>query len=157
MDYFNFEDAAQAIPELDLDDFDSIQGEVNEDDAEESYESLFSDKTCALPTDPPVVSVPTKLTLINNTDIEVIPHADDNNGVYPMFRAKEPCDLCRRMGLDCFLASRGTMTNGCTCCISLYRECSFTHQKGPKGFVTTFPGMPEDSMVCEGPIQEQTR
>ena len=74
-----------------------------------------------------------KLTvkLYNNVEVPIQTHPDDANGTYPMFRAAEPCDLCRRMGLDCFLAQRGSMFFGCTCCISLYRECSFA-QLGEK-------------------------
>ena len=157
MDYFNFEDAALPIPDIDLEEVKSNTCEADEEDASECYEALFFDKTSALPTDPPVHGHPKRLTLINNTSIEVVPHQYDNNGVYPMFRAKEPCELCRKMGLDCFLATRGTMINGCTCCISLYRECSFTHQKGPKGTVTIFPGISEDAQVTEGSMYEHKK
>ncbi|RMZ82640.1 hypothetical protein DV738_g1651, partial [Chaetothyriales sp. CBS 135597] len=73
-----------------------------------------------------------------------IPQPDDANLEYPMFRAKEPCDLCARMGLDCFFAKRGVMISGCTCCISLYKDCSYTHPNIPKGYVSTFPGISED-------------
>lgn len=157
MDYFNFDDAAPPILDLDLEEVPSIAGEVDEEDAEQSFEALFFDKSASLPTDPPLRCPPTKLTLANDIDIEVVPHAYDSNGVYPMFRAKEPCDLCRRMGLDCFLASRGALINGCTCCISLYRECSFTHQKGPRGLINTFPGISEDAQVCEGSLVERRK
>lgn len=50
-------------------------------------------------------------------------------GVQPMFKAKEPCDFCQRMGFDCFVAHRGLMQNGCSCCISFHNKCSLTHAK----------------------------
>lgn len=156
MEYFNFEDASN-LPPFDLDDVSSLTGEVNEQEANDCYESLFFDKTNILPTSRPTTQGPMKLKLINNVEIEVIPHTADVSADYPMFRAKDPCDLCSRMGLDCFLATRGAMVTGCTCCISLYRECSFVHPKIPKGFVSTFPGISEDSQVCEGSLTERRK
>lgn len=156
MEYFNFEDASN-VPPFDLDDLSSLAGEANEQDATDCYESLFFDKTNVLPTSRPSTSGPMKLKLINNVEIEVIPHTADVSADYPMFRAKDPCDLCSRMGLDCFLATRGAMVTGCTCCISLYRECSFVHPKIPKGFVSTFPGISEDLQVCEGSLTERRK
>ncbi|EXJ87738.1 hypothetical protein A1O1_04664 [Capronia coronata CBS 617.96] len=157
MEYFDFEDASDAITALDLDDCSSLRGQVNEAEASENYESLFFDKSNALPA--PRQSAPgiIKLKLINNVEIEAIPHTSDLSTDFPIFRAKESCDLCARMGLDCFLASRGTMITGCTCCISLYRECSFVHPKIPKGFVSTFPGITEDQQVCEGGLTERRK
>ena len=145
MEYFNFEDASHAIPRLDLDDLSSIQGDTHQDDANDCFDSLFFDKGHELPVDPPAPA-PVKLKLMNNIEIEVIPQLDDPNLNYPMFRAKDACELCARMGLDCFLASRGNMITGCTCCISLYKDCSFTHPRIPKGFVSTFPGITEDQV-----------
>ena len=153
MDYFDFEEAAQTVPDFDLDDRSSTVPQANEGEAQESFESLFFDKTAALHSDNPQPA-PMMLTLMNNTQIEVIPHQDDFGATYPMFRAKDPCVLCQRMGMDCFLAQRGALITGCTCCISLFRECSFTHQKVPKGFISTFPGISEDNMVCEGSIEK---
>src|SRR5262249_16202795 len=72
------------------------------------------------------------------------------NGVYPMYRAKEPCDYCRGMGLDCFIAQRGVMQNGCTCCISLYRECSFIHAEPQGKFLKTLHVVSEDAYVPTG-------
>jgi len=156
MEYFNFEDASN-VPPFDLDDVYSITGEACEQEANDCYESLFFDKTNALPTSQPTPSGPMKLKLVNDVEIEVIPHTADVSADYPMFRAKDPCDLCSRMGLDCFLATRGAMVTGCTCCISLYRECSFVHPKIPRGFVSTFPGISEDNQVCEGSLTERRR
>ncbi|KIX03180.1 uncharacterized protein Z518_06732 [Rhinocladiella mackenziei CBS 650.93] len=159
MEYFDFEDASNTIPGLDLDDCSSLAGEANEQEANECYESLFFDKSNALPASRPTTSPPgtIMLKLINNVEIEAIPHTSDISTDYPMFRAKESCDLCARMGLDCFLATRGALVTGCTCCISLYRECSFVHPKIPKGFVSTFPGITEDQQVCEGSLTERRR
>jgi hypothetical protein len=154
MDYFDFEEAAQTFPDFDLDECSSTVPQANEAEAQESYESLFFDKTAALHHDNPQPA-PMMLTLMNNTQIEVIPHQDDFGATYPMFRARDPCDFCKRKGMDCFLAQRGALIMGCTCCISLFRECSFTHQKAPKGVFSTFPGISEDSMVCEGSIEKR--
>lgn len=157
MEYFNFEDASHVLPPLDLDDCSSLAGEINQDEANEVYESLFFEKSSALPATRTAARGPIKLKLINNVEIEAIPHTSDLTNDYPMFRAKESCELCARMGLDCFLATRGAMITGCTCCISLYRECSFVHPRIPKGFVSTFPGITEDQQVCEGTITERRK
>jgi hypothetical protein len=93
--------------------------------------------------------------MINNREVEGI--LWDQNTDYPMFRAKEPCASCAKKGLDCFLASRGSLISGCTCCISLYNECSFTHDQMPKGFRPTFAGIAEDEQICHGSVQEATR
>lgn len=158
MEYFNFEDASHTIPALDLDDCSSLTGETCEQEATDCYDSLFFDKSNVLPPSRPAVSAGIiKLKLINNVEIEAIPHTSDLSMDYPMFRARESCDLCARMGLDCFLATRGTLITGCTCCISLYRECSFVHPKIPKGFVNTFPGIAEDQQITEGRVTERRK
>lgn len=147
MEYFDFHDAseAHALPPLNVDEASSLYPEYNQDEANDCFDSLFFDKSHALPADPiaPAAQGPVKLKLINDIEIEVIPQPDDANSDYPMFRAKHPCGLCARMGLDCFLASRGAMITGCTCCISLYKDCSFTHPKLPKGFVHNFNAIKE--------------
>ncbi|KAF9887064.1 hypothetical protein FE257_010558 [Aspergillus nanangensis] len=82
---------------------------------------------------------------------EGVPDPVVDNGVYPMFRAKDPCDFCRHMGLDCFIAKRGVMQNsGCTCCISLYRVCSFTHAKAPGKFLDTLHPINENVDIPTG-------
>jgi hypothetical protein len=148
MEYFNFSGASddQGVPPLDLDELSSLYPEYGQDEANECFDSLFFDKSHMLPVDPaPTVQPgPIMLKLINNIEIEAIPQLDDPDVSYPMFRAKNPCDLCARMGLDCYLASRGTMITGCTCCISLYKDCSFTHPKIPRGFVSNFKAIGED-------------
>ncbi|KAI1616116.1 hypothetical protein EDD36DRAFT_378312 [Exophiala viscosa] len=149
MEYFNFEDASNVIPNLDIDDCCSLNGETNQDDANDCYESLFFEKSYLLPAARPAEPGTVMVKLINNIEIEAIPHTSDAGLDYPMFRSKQACDLCARMGLDCFLATRGSLVTGCTCCISLYRECSFVHPIVPKGFVNTFPGISEDHQVDE--------
>ncbi|KAJ9624753.1 hypothetical protein H2204_010655 [Knufia peltigerae] len=157
MEYFNFEDASNVIPNLDLDDCGSLLGETTQDEATECYDSLFFDKSFALPSSRPAEPSTVMIKLINNVEVEAVPHTSDLNMDYPMFRAKEPCELCARMGLDCFLATRGALVTGCTCCISLYRECSFVHPKIPKGFVSTLTGISEDHQVGEGEVTERRR
>ncbi|KAL6244988.1 hypothetical protein RBB50_007763 [Rhinocladiella similis] len=157
MEYFNFEDASNVIPNLDLDDCASLLGETTQDEATECYDSLFFDKSVALPASRPAEPSTVMIKLINNVEVEAVPHTSDLNMDYPMFRAKEPCELCARMGLDCFLATRGALVTGCTCCISLYRECSFVHPKIPKGFVSTLTGISEDHQVGEGEVTERRR
>jgi hypothetical protein len=130
-EFFDFEEASRARREAASEDFSSDYPEVDEAEQVSNYEALFFDKTFALPTDPPPPSPSDEPRLLES-------------GVYPMYRAKEPCDLCRGMGLDCFIAQRGVMQNGCTCCISLWRECSFTHAKAPGVFLDTLHAVTED-------------
>lgn len=156
MEYFDFDDAANALPPFDMDDISSINPEITQDDATECFDSLFFDKTHMMPLDQPTQPGPVKLRLINDIEIEVIPQPDDPNLDYPMFRPKTPCELCARMGLDCFLASRGTMITGCTCCISLFKECTFTHPKTPKGYMHTFSGIGEDEVWTGGTVKRRT-
>ncbi|KAK5253522.1 hypothetical protein LTR40_011104, partial [Exophiala xenobiotica] len=157
MEYFNFEDASHIIPNLELDECSSLMGETTQEDANDCYDSLFFEKSFNLAPSRPSEPSTVMIKLINNVEVEAIPHTSDLGMDYPMFRAKEPCELCARMGLDCFLATRGALVTGCTCCISLYRECSFVHSKIPKGFVSTFPGISEDQQVCEGTMTERRR
>ncbi|KIW10402.1 hypothetical protein PV08_11364 [Exophiala spinifera] len=130
MEYFNFEDASNVIPNLDLDDCGSLMGETTQDEATECYDSLFFDKSFALPAGRPAEPSTVMIKLINNVEVEAVPpHTSDLNMDYPMFRAKEACELCARMGLDCFLATRGA----------------------------TLTGISEDHQVCEGEVTERRR
>ncbi|KAJ5274415.1 hypothetical protein N7505_002960 [Penicillium chrysogenum] len=136
MEYFDFEGASHASNQLD-DDVASIDIEL--DEAEEqaaNFNSLVHDQTLEFSNDP----VPGQSEVNDGQAI-------DPDGVYPMFRAQEPCDFCRRMGLDCFVAKRGIMNHGCTCCISLWRECSFTHAKTPGKFLQTLHSVSENAYV----------
>lgn len=144
MEYFDFEGACFAHgSNLQSDDVASCDLEF--DDAEEraaNFESLIQDQPLEF-NDPLVPE-----TAEQYTAEPVGP--DHDTGVYPMFRAQEPCDFCRHMGLDCFVAKRGVMNNGCTCCISLYRECSFTHAKVPGKFLQTLHPVSENAYIPTG-------
>ncbi|RMD41507.1 hypothetical protein DV735_g3603, partial [Chaetothyriales sp. CBS 134920] len=151
MEYFDFEDASHLMPSLELDDPSMVDTPVHQENANHvnrSFDSFFPDRLQEQQAPEPGLPAPVpgsiKLKLMNDIAVEVIPQPDDANLEYPMFRAKEPCDLCARMGLDCFFAKRGVMISGCTCCISLYKDCSYTHPNIPKGYVSTFPGISED-------------
>ncbi|KAJ6111095.1 hypothetical protein N7486_003330 [Penicillium sp. IBT 16267x] len=145
MEYFDFEGASSAHESNHpSDDVASIDLEF--DDAEEravNFNSLLQDESLEFIHDPPAPE-----TAEQNLPDAVGP--DQDTGVYPMFRAEQPCDFCRRMGLDCFVAKRGVMQNGCTCCISLYRECSFTHAKVPGKFLQTLHPVSENAYIPTG-------
>ena len=144
MEYFDFDEASHGFHARD-DDVASDHIEVDEDD-----NAAANNCTLALeqpldfsndPQEPPVAE----------RDPPSISHPTVDNGVYPMFRAKDSCDFCRNMGLDCFVATRGVMQkNGCTCCISLYRECSFTHAKAPGKFLDTLHPINENVDIPTG-------
>ncbi|KAL4745097.1 hypothetical protein BDW72DRAFT_66019 [Aspergillus terricola var. indicus] len=121
MEFFDFNEAASGshVPD---DDVASDHIEMDENDAVETYQSFLQDQS----------EFPDFLPGQSASE-EVMAETPDPEGIYPMGRAEEPCDFCRNMGLDCFIAKRGVMQkSGCTCCISLYRECSFT-QTMPQG------------------------
>lgn len=156
MDYFNFDEAA--VPPFDLDtDISSIVGDYNQNEANDCFDSLFFDKSAALPVDKKSELETVKLKLINDCEVEAVRWNDDSTVDYPMFKAKAPCSLCAEMGMDCYLAARGMMITGCTACISLYRSCSFTHPEMPQGYINTFPGIAEDEQICHGPITTQRK
>ncbi|KAM5464502.1 hypothetical protein MauCBS54593_007017 [Microsporum audouinii] len=77
------------------------------------------------------------------------------DGVYPMHRVKDPCYFCRFMGLDCVVAQRGVMQNACTCCIALYRECSFTRALSKGSHIDTLRSEPEDGSTKRSPSIQQ--
>lgn len=116
MEYFNFEDASHLNLLPDFDEISSICPEANEGDTQSCFEALFFDKTSSLPTDQPAVTAPPTRRTLDTRDVEIVPYSADQDLTYPMFRAKEPCDLCRRMGLECFVSQRGKLVYGCTCC-----------------------------------------
>lgn len=145
MEYFDFEGASSAHESNHpSDDIASVDLEF--DDAEEravNFNSLLQDESLEFIQDPPVPETAEQ-------DLPDGVGPDQDTGVYPMFRAEQPCDFCRRMGLDCFVAKRGVMQNGCTCCISLYRECSFTHAKVPGKFLQTLHPVSENAYIPTG-------
>lgn len=133
MEYFDFEKASYGSYTQD-DDVVSNFIECDETDAVADINTLREEQPLEFANDPLEQDVAKE-------------HVDS---VYPMFRAKDPCDFCRIMGLDCFVAKRGVMQNGCTCCISLYRECSFTHAKRPGRFLDTLHTVTENAMSTGG-------
>lgn len=143
MEYFDFEAASHDSYAQD-DDVASDRIELDENEAIANYDSLRQDQSLEFPNDP----------LEQDAAEQPAPDPVDTAqdcGTFPMFPAREPCDFCRRMGLDCFVATRGVMQkNGCTCCISLYRECSFTHAKPPGKFLDTLHTVSEDVCISTG-------
>jgi hypothetical protein len=133
MEYFDFEDASHLGLLPDFDEISSTCPEGNEGDIQSCFEALFFDKSSSLPTDQPVAKAPPSKRTLDTRDVEIIPYPNDQDG-YPMFRAKEPCDLCRKMGLDCFVSQRGKLVYGCTCCECLcYNNLPITrHLTGEK-------------------------
>ncbi|KAL1962553.1 hypothetical protein VTN77DRAFT_9428 [Rasamsonia byssochlamydoides] len=151
MEYFDFDEASFAS-NVQEDDVASDYLEVDEAEATENYDSFFFDKTFELHKDAEPADTndfPDPEPPAQTGEDSVVPDPVPG-GDYPMFRAKEPCDFCARMGLDCFVIQRGVLNNGCTCCVSLYRECSFTHAKAPGKFLDTLHPVTEDVDVPTG-------
>ncbi|OAX82116.1 hypothetical protein ACJ72_03530 [Emergomyces africanus] len=136
MEYFDFEQAARD------DHVASNCSVIDESDVVGKWDSIIVDGPV------PSGELP---TIQSDKSQEKEPLSLFDRGVYPVSRAKEPCDLCRARGLDCFMAKRGVMqNNGCTCCISLYRECSFTRTKPHEKGLDTLHVVSEDSYVPIG-------
>ncbi|RAO67863.1 uncharacterized protein BHQ10_003875 [Talaromyces amestolkiae] len=155
MEYFNFEEASYASNNV-QDDVASDSQEVDEGEAVENYESLFFDKNFQLHPDSGLTAdeeldnlhdqgPDPQLRTISPDVPEPTPGSQ-----YPMFRSPQPCDFCRQMGFDCFLIQRGILAAGCTCCVSLYRQCSFTHAKTPGKFLHTLHPVGEDDVTSTG-------
>lgn len=146
MEYFDFEGASSAHDSNHQSD-DVASCDLEFDDAEEraaNFDALIQDQPLDF-NDPLVPEAVDK-------DMAEPAGPDQDTGVYPMFRAQEACDFCRHMGLDCFVAKRGVMNNGCTCCISLWRECSFTHAKVPGKFLQTLHPVSENAYIPTGSL-----
>lgn len=138
MEYFNFDQAARD------DDVASDCQELGDAD------SLFNDHS--QPATAPASAVPPSAP-VNNADAAPQEPPPQQEPAYPIHRAEEPCVFCRSMGLDCFVAQRGVMQqNGCTCCISLYRKCSFTHAPQQGKYINTLHIVGEDSCVNTGSL-----
>ncbi|KGY15536.1 hypothetical protein PABG_11528 [Paracoccidioides brasiliensis Pb03] len=139
MEFFDFEQAAHE----DYVAYDCPA--IDESDIVAQYDSLVFYKDLGLPTGASAVQTD-EAKGKNEPFISLF-----DKGVFPVTRATEPCDLCRARGLDCFMAKRGVMrNNGCTCCISLYRECSFTRTKPHEKGLDTLHVVSEDSYVPVG-------
>ncbi|PGH37049.1 hypothetical protein GX50_00032 [[Emmonsia] crescens] len=138
MEYFDFEHAARD------DDVASNCPVIDESVVAGKYDSLIVEDD-SVPSTVPLTAQP------DNAQEKEPSLSLLDRGVFPVTRAKEPCDLCRSRGLDCFMAKRGVMqNNGCTCCISLYRECSFTRTKPHEKGLDTLHVVSEDSYVPIG-------
>ncbi|PWY88767.1 homeobox and C2H2 transcription factor [Aspergillus sclerotioniger CBS 115572] len=133
MEYFDFDEASYDSHARE-DDVASDNIELDENEAVENFNALFQEQSLEFPND--------------------LPEQDSgtlDNGVQPMSRSKDPCDFCRHMGLDCFVAKSGVMRqSGCTCCISLYRECSFTHAPARGKFLDTLHPINENAYIHTG-------
>lgn len=158
MEYFDFEDASPAHLDMDSAGFAQAFPELKETEEIQQFteDASLEAAQSRVPENPitPAHLDHTKRLRVNNTYVEVERHPDDFEGVFPMFRAKTPCDLCRRMGLECFIALRGALINGCTCCISLYKECSFTFmQRQAQGkYLDILGKVTEDAQECQGTV-----
>ena len=148
MEYFDF-DQASFDPQYIEDDVASTGIDLDDDvDRISNNDSFFLEKECdlqeeSLSLDESRKGILPRSNLING-------YKDYNDYKDLMFRAASPCDFCSRMGLDCFMIQRGVLQKGCTCCISLYRECSFTHQKVPGKFLETLHPVGEDTDIPTG-------
>ena len=143
MEYFDFEGASHDSYAQD-DDVASDHIELDENEAVANYDSLVQDQSLDFPNDPPEQDAAAEPQIPRPAD----PVLD--TGMFPIFQAEEPCEFCSRMGFDCFLARRGVMQNGCTCCISLYRECSFTRARAPGKFLDTLHPVSENVDIPTG-------
>ncbi|KAJ5625099.1 hypothetical protein N7510_001408 [Penicillium lagena] len=140
MEYFDFEGASSAHGSSNHQDDDVASVDIEFDDADEreaNFDALLEDQPLEYPSDPLATAA-------------LAQPVQPDTAVYPMTRAQEPCDFCRRMGFDCFIMNRGVMQHGCTCCISLYRECSFTHTKAPGKFLDTLHTVSENVLTETG-------
>ncbi|PYI25546.1 hypothetical protein BP00DRAFT_431159 [Aspergillus indologenus CBS 114.80] len=140
MEYFDFDEASYDSQSLVReDDIASDKFEIDEGDAAANYNSFLQDEPIDFSNDPPNQG-------LEEHQLVDVPNSLLDNGVYPMRRAREPCDFCRHMNLDCFVAKSGVMRqSGCTCCISLWRECSFTKQvEAPGRFLDTLHPIAEN-------------
>lgn len=139
MEYFDFDQAARgddaASDCQEIGDADSLF--YNDSDLPEinAMASSHPHGTCTTSRHPPSAQLP----------------APQSEPAYPMHRAEKPCIFCQQLGLDCFVAQRGVFQPlGCTCCIALYRKCSFTHEQPQGKFINTLHVVGEDAPVQTG-------
>ncbi|KAI9932160.1 hypothetical protein ASPWEDRAFT_110288 [Aspergillus wentii DTO 134E9] len=143
MEYFDFDRASYGShSQAQDDDVASDHIEVDGNEVTANCDSLAQEQSLEFPNDLPEQDEPQQVNDIAGSALE--------REAFPMSRAKDPCDFCRRMGFDCFVANRGVMQNGCTCCISLYRQCSFTHAKKPGKFLDTLHTVTENVDIPTG-------
>ncbi|KAJ6160446.1 hypothetical protein N7470_003842 [Penicillium chermesinum] len=147
MEYFDFEGASSTHESNHpSDDVASIDRQFDDpEEREAEFDSLLEDQPLDFPNEPLVPET------AEQDPKAVVP--DQDTGVFPMFRAQEPCDFCRQMGFDCVVAKRGIMyQNGCTCCISLWRECSFYHAAPQGKFLNTLHTVSENAYIPTGSL-----
>ncbi|PWY90073.1 homeobox and C2H2 transcription factor [Aspergillus heteromorphus CBS 117.55] len=146
MEYFDF-DEASCGSHVREDDVASDNIELDEEnEAVANYNSLLQEQPLEFSNDLPEQD-------IDGQQLEDAPDPALHKGVYPMGRSKLPCDFCRHMNLDCFVAKSGVMNQGsCTCCISLYRECSFTVAPAPGKFLDTLHPISENAYIPTGDL-----
>ncbi|PYH96707.1 putative homeobox and C2H2 transcription factor [Aspergillus ellipticus CBS 707.79] len=144
MEYFDFDEASYGSHAHE-DDVASDNIELDESEAGANFNSLLQDQTLEeFPNDSPELDM-------GRQQLDDAPGPALDNGVYPMGRSKAPCDFCRHMNLDCFVAKSGVMNQGsCTCCISLWRECSFTVAPAPGKFLDTLHPISENAYIPTG-------
>ncbi|KAI1965310.1 hypothetical protein LOZ58_001156 [Ophidiomyces ophidiicola] len=133
MEYFDFDQAAQ--------DHDSPS--ILTDFYTQDFDSTLNNAA-------PVTPLPDTHNILD--EVEKNSPSLKLNGSWPMRRASEPCFFCRSLGLDCVVAERGALQNGCTCCIALYRECSFTHTQPQEKLLETLHVVGEDAYVPIGSL-----
>ncbi|EAW07276.1 putative homeobox and C2H2 transcription factor [Aspergillus clavatus NRRL 1] len=142
MEYFDFDGASYGSQARD-DDVASNTFEIDESDATANCDSLLLEQPLDFSN-----QMQEQNPLAQK--IESLPDNGQCHDTLPIFRAKVPCDFCRHMNLECFVVIRGVLQNGCTCCISLYRECSFTHAKVPGKFMDTLHAISENVDIPTG-------
>lgn len=153
MEYFDFDEAAQQ-DDLDLASNSLEIGDLSDLDFDTSNwdgigELDFDTVNCSDAND--VLAIPATTTQPIGEKEESVDRPL-SNGPCPMKRAEEPCYFCRAFRLDCFVSDGGAMKNGCTCCISLYRECSFNHALPQGKFIDTLHVVSEDAYVPTGSL-----
>ncbi|OKL56099.1 hypothetical protein UA08_08659 [Talaromyces atroroseus] len=156
MEYFDFEEASFASTNV-QDDVASDCQEVDEADAVDNFDSLFFEKTFQLRPDSGLTADESDNLhdqgLTDGQPGPQSPVSDQKPGAeYPMFQAPAPCDFCRQMGFNCFLIKRGALNNGCTCCVSLWRECSFKRAKAPGKYLNTLHPVGENDVTYNGAL-----
>ncbi|KAL1953608.1 hypothetical protein VTO42DRAFT_2555 [Malbranchea cinnamomea] len=141
MEYFDFDQAARE------DDIASDCQEIGDADSLYCNDDDLPDLDTAAPSNPPE-AFPNDANDQHEPDQNVEPGPE---AAYPMQRAEVPCYFCEAMGLDCFVAQRGAFQPlGCTCCIALYRKCSFTHEQPEGQYMDTLHVVGEDAPVQTG-------
>ncbi|OJJ50050.1 hypothetical protein ASPZODRAFT_128645 [Penicilliopsis zonata CBS 506.65] len=152
MEYFDF-DRASFGSHAQSDDVVSDYLELDETDQAANYESLALEGSLDFPQD---LSGQLGPQFAGEQPEDAVPNATGEDGAalpapaWPTIAAKDPCDFCRRMGFDCFVGKRGVMQYSCTCCIALYRECSFAHAKEPGKFLDTLHPVNENVDIPTG-------